>query len=204
MPVEPAVYFPTRQFPFSAVTIAISAHDTATALGGDARRRCVPSRRTRPSGTVETWRDRFNTRTAEPRLLMTTLTCVRRAGGVPGGARGLRALLVVGRLAPARAGDSPHAGRAAVSRWQPPSCATASCSSRSASPAGGCSSSRLRARWPPCSLASRPSDAASTVHGGVAACSSRRSSPACLPRGARCASIRLRDCGPNSRTTLLS
>ena len=27
-----------------------------------------------PLGTVETWRDRFNTRTAEPRLLMTTLT----------------------------------------------------------------------------------------------------------------------------------
>jgi ABC-type antimicrobial peptide transport system permease subunit len=27
-----------------------------------------------PLGTVETWRDRFDTRTAEPRLLMTTLT----------------------------------------------------------------------------------------------------------------------------------
>ena len=38
---------------------------------------------------------------------------VRRVGGVPGGAWGLRALLMVGRLAPARAGDSAHAGRAA-------------------------------------------------------------------------------------------
>ena len=113
MPAEPAVYFPTRQFPFSAVTIAISAHDTATALGAmrTALRSVSPHT---PLGTVETWRDRFNSRTAEPRLLMTTLTRVRRAGGVPGGARGLRALLVVGRLAPARARDSPHAGSAAV------------------------------------------------------------------------------------------
>jgi len=73
MTAEPAVYFPTRQFPFSAVTIAISAHDTATALGAmrTALRSVSPHT---PLGTVETWRDRFNARTAEPRLLMTTLT----------------------------------------------------------------------------------------------------------------------------------
>jgi hypothetical protein len=73
MPVEPAAYFPTRQFPFSAVTIAISAHDPATALSAmrTALRSVSPHT---PLGTVETWRDRFNTRTAEPRLLMTTLT----------------------------------------------------------------------------------------------------------------------------------
>jgi len=73
MPVEPAVYFPTRQFPFSAVTIAISARDTSTAL--QAMRTAVRSvSPNTPLGTVETWHDRFNTRTAEPRLLMTTLT----------------------------------------------------------------------------------------------------------------------------------
>jgi hypothetical protein len=73
MPVEPAVYFPTRQFPFGAVTIAISARDTATALQAmrTALRSVSPMT---PLGTVETWRDRLNTRTAEPRLLMTTLT----------------------------------------------------------------------------------------------------------------------------------
>jgi hypothetical protein len=73
MPVEPAVYFPTRQFPFSAVTIAVSARDTATALQAmrTALRSVSPMT---PLGTVETWRDRLNTRTAEPRLLMTTLT----------------------------------------------------------------------------------------------------------------------------------
>jgi putative ABC transport system permease protein len=73
MPAEPAVYFPTRQFPFSAVTIAISARDTATALAAmrTALRSVSPNT---PLGTVETWHDRFNTRTAEPRLLMTTLT----------------------------------------------------------------------------------------------------------------------------------
>ena len=73
MPVEPAVYFPTRQFPFGAVTIAISARDTDTALAAmrTALRSVSPNT---PLGTVETWRDHFNTRTAEPRLLMTTLS----------------------------------------------------------------------------------------------------------------------------------
>ena len=73
MPVEPAVYFPTRQFPFGAVTIAISARDTDTAVAAmrTALRSVSPNT---PLGTVETWREHFNTRTAEPRLLMTTLT----------------------------------------------------------------------------------------------------------------------------------
>jgi predicted permease len=73
MEPEPAVYFPTRQFPFSAVTIAINARDTATAVEGmkQALRAVSPST---PLGKVETWADRFATRTAEPRLLMTTLS----------------------------------------------------------------------------------------------------------------------------------
>ncbi len=73
MEVEPAVYFPTRQFPFSAITIAINARDTATAVAGmkQALRSVSPNT---PLGIVETWADRFATRTAEPRLLMTTLS----------------------------------------------------------------------------------------------------------------------------------
>jgi putative ABC transport system permease protein len=69
---EPAVFFPTRQFPFSAVTIAINARDTATGIAGlkQALRAVSP---TTPLGVVETWPDRFAARTAEPRLLMTTL-----------------------------------------------------------------------------------------------------------------------------------
>lgn len=69
---EPAVFFSTRQFPFSAITIAINARDTATAIAGvkEAVRAVSP---TTPLGTVETWASRFATRTAEPRLLMTTL-----------------------------------------------------------------------------------------------------------------------------------
>jgi hypothetical protein len=31
LPVEPAVYYPTRQFPFGAITVAIAARDTAAA-----------------------------------------------------------------------------------------------------------------------------------------------------------------------------
>lgn len=70
---EPAVFFPTRQFPFSAITLAINARDAATAVAGlkEALRQVSP---TTPMGTVETWSDRFATRTAEPRLLMTTLS----------------------------------------------------------------------------------------------------------------------------------
>lgn len=69
---EPAVFFPTRQFPFSAITIAINARDTATGLAAlkQALREVSPST---PLAKVETWADRFATRTAEPRLLMTTL-----------------------------------------------------------------------------------------------------------------------------------
>jgi putative ABC transport system permease protein len=73
LPAEPAIYFPTRQFPFSAVTLAIAARDTSTAIAAvrTALKSVSPNT---PLGTVETWGDRFKARTAEPRLLMTTLT----------------------------------------------------------------------------------------------------------------------------------
>lgn len=73
LPVEPAVYATTRQFPFTGATIAIAARDGATAVQAMRNALKLVSPNT-PLGTVETWRDRFNTRTAEPRLLMTTLT----------------------------------------------------------------------------------------------------------------------------------
>jgi len=73
LPAEPAAYYPMRQFPFSAVTIAIAARDSATAI--HAVREAVRSESPNtPIGAVNTWRDRFNARTAEPRLLMTMLT----------------------------------------------------------------------------------------------------------------------------------
>ncbi len=73
LPVEPAVYAPTRQFPFGSVTIAIAARDRATAVQAVRSALKAVSPNT-PLGTIETWRDRFAGRTAEPRLLMTTLT----------------------------------------------------------------------------------------------------------------------------------
>lgn len=73
LPVEPALYAPTRQFPFSSVTIAVAARNGATAVQAvrNALRAVSPNT---PLGRVESWPDRFNGRIAEPRLLMTTLT----------------------------------------------------------------------------------------------------------------------------------
>jgi putative ABC transport system permease protein len=70
---EPAVYLTTRQFPFSAVTVSIAARDRATAIQAvrNALKAVSPDT---PLGTVETWQEHVATRTAEPRLLMTTLT----------------------------------------------------------------------------------------------------------------------------------
>jgi hypothetical protein len=73
LPVEPAVYLSTRQFPFGNVSIAIAARDTATAVQAVRTALKAVSPDT-PMGNVETWRAHVDTRTAEPRLLMTTLT----------------------------------------------------------------------------------------------------------------------------------
>jgi putative ABC transport system permease protein len=72
-PVEPAVYAPARQFPFGSVTIAVAARDVGTAVQAVRHALKDVSPQT-PLGTVETWDDRLASRTAEPRLLMTTLT----------------------------------------------------------------------------------------------------------------------------------
>jgi putative ABC transport system permease protein len=72
-PAEPAVYAPTRQFPFGSVTIAVAARDRAAAVQAVRNALKAVSPQT-PLGTVETWDDRLAGRTAEPRLLMTTLS----------------------------------------------------------------------------------------------------------------------------------
>jgi predicted permease len=73
LPVEPAVYLSTRQFPFGSVSLAIAAPDRATAVTAvrNALKTVSPDT---PLGTVETWPAHLGARTAEPRLLMTTLT----------------------------------------------------------------------------------------------------------------------------------
>ena len=70
---EPAIYQTTRQFPFTSVTIALAARDTATATQA-VRTALASVSPSTPIGTVETWAARRDRHTAEPRLLMTTLT----------------------------------------------------------------------------------------------------------------------------------
>ena len=72
-PVEPAIYFPATQFPFRSMTFAIAARDTATAIAA-MRRALADVAPTTPLGPTETWADRFGKRTAEPRVLMATLS----------------------------------------------------------------------------------------------------------------------------------
>jgi predicted permease len=73
LPPEPAVYATIRQYPFASVTLAIAARDTATATAALRAALDAVSPST-PIGTVETWAARRDRHTAEPRLLMTTLT----------------------------------------------------------------------------------------------------------------------------------
>jgi predicted permease len=70
--VEPAIYFPTRQFPFSEVFIAVKAADPGVAQTAirNALRKVVPSV---PMSATQTWGEKFAAKTAEARLLMTIL-----------------------------------------------------------------------------------------------------------------------------------
>ena len=71
-PVEPAIYFPTRQFPFREQFLAVKATDRAMATAAirSALQQEAPNV---PMGVVRTWGERVASRTAEPRLLMTIL-----------------------------------------------------------------------------------------------------------------------------------
>jgi predicted permease len=70
--VEPAIYFTTRQFPFSEVFIAVKAADASVAQTAirNAMRKVVPNV---PMSTTQTWGEKFAAKTAEARLLMTIL-----------------------------------------------------------------------------------------------------------------------------------
>lgn len=70
--VEPAMYFTTRQFPFSEVFIAVQAADRSMAQTAirNALRKVVPNV---PMSATQTWGEKFAAKTAEARLLMTIL-----------------------------------------------------------------------------------------------------------------------------------
>jgi putative ABC transport system permease protein len=72
-PTEPAIYFSARQFTFRAMFVAVDATDvpTATSALRQALRQVSPQT---PFADARTWTERSRARTAEPRLLMTTLT----------------------------------------------------------------------------------------------------------------------------------
>jgi predicted permease len=70
--VEPAIYFSTRQFPFSEVFIAVKAANASVAQTAirEALHKVTPNV---PMSTTQTWGERFAAKTAEARLLMTIL-----------------------------------------------------------------------------------------------------------------------------------
>jgi len=72
-PVEPTIYSPATQFPFRSMFFVVSARDATTAVAAVHRALHDVSPIT-PVGPAETWADRFGKRTAEPRVLMATLS----------------------------------------------------------------------------------------------------------------------------------
>jgi predicted permease len=72
-PTEPAIYFSARQYTFRAMFIAVDAATSATAASAlrQALREVSPQT---PFADARTWSERSRARTAEARLLMTTLT----------------------------------------------------------------------------------------------------------------------------------
>jgi predicted permease len=70
--VEPAIYFTTRQFPFSEVAVAVRAADPASGAAAvrNALRKAAPAI---PMSEPRTWGSRLAERTAEARVLRTVL-----------------------------------------------------------------------------------------------------------------------------------
>jgi predicted permease len=71
-PVEPAFYFPARQFPFRAMFLTVLGPDLPTSVASiqAGLRQAAPGI---PPGDTAALEDRFRTLSAEPRLLMTLL-----------------------------------------------------------------------------------------------------------------------------------
>lgn len=71
-PVEPALYFSTRQFTFREQFLAVRTANRAAAIAA-VRQALQQEAPGVPMGVARTWGERFGARTAEPRLLMTVL-----------------------------------------------------------------------------------------------------------------------------------
>jgi len=71
-PVEPALYFSTRQFTFREQFLTVRTANRAAAIAA-VRRALQQEAPGVPMGVARTWGERFGARTAEPRLLMTVL-----------------------------------------------------------------------------------------------------------------------------------
>jgi ABC-type antimicrobial peptide transport system permease subunit len=71
-PVEPAMYFSARQFPFFSMTLTVRGRDSVTELAAikAALKEIAPLV---PLAQTRTWGDRAHSLTAEPRLLMSVL-----------------------------------------------------------------------------------------------------------------------------------
>lgn len=72
-PVEPAIFFAARQFPFAEMTVTVRATDAAAARTAvqTAMRRVVPGV---PLAPMRTWGERFADTSAEARVLMAVLS----------------------------------------------------------------------------------------------------------------------------------
>jgi putative ABC transport system permease protein len=79
--LEPAVYFPTRQFPFRELVLAVRGRDTVTALAA-VRAALATAAPGVPMSRAETWGERFRSRTAQSRLLMTILVVFAALAGL--------------------------------------------------------------------------------------------------------------------------
>ena len=71
-PIEPAIYFSARQFPFRTMNLVVRGRDAATEQAAlrAALKTVAPNV---PLRDVQTWGEHFRTLTAQPRLLMTVL-----------------------------------------------------------------------------------------------------------------------------------
>ena len=142
--VEPAIYFTTRQFPFSEVVIAVRAADAGHRRGGRAQRAAEGGAGSADGGAALLGQPAGRAHRRSARAAQRA-AALRRPGGAARGGRRLRPVLVGGADAHARAGDSPRArrhrrhgrraGRASRRRawsspgwpagWWPCSCSTA-------------------------------------------------------------------------------
>jgi putative ABC transport system permease protein len=80
-PVEPAIYFSARQFPFRELFLTVRATDTGTAVQAVRRALSAVTPGT-PMGKVQTWGERMAMHSAEQRLLMTMLLVFGAAAGL--------------------------------------------------------------------------------------------------------------------------